>query len=263
MRSNQSEPHRRMLIFNKYDSLNKYMRKEISQKYDKIAKRYAIQIYDNFWNNLLEFGPTVREIKKLNLKDKNVLDLGCGTGRYTKVLKNQGANVCGIDNSKGMIKLAKTYLKDVEFKVGDGCNTKYKSSFFDIVFSGLVLEYLDRGKFFKEMKRILKKGGILLFSMHIPYTETGERFKKGEIIFKFENYFKEGKYYKKWPNFNTEMCFIHTTMETTVKEILKNGFEIIDYVDMKPPASSRKKYPKDYDRVTHLPPFAIMKLRKK
>lgn len=238
------------------------MKKEVGKKYDRIAKDYSEKIYNNFWNNIIEFKPTVKEINKLKLKNKRVLDVGCGSGRYTKILLKGGAKVWGIDNSIGMIKIAKNYAKGAELKVGDACNTKYKNNSFDIVFSALTIEYLDRRKFFKEMNRILKKNGTLLFSMQVPYIETAERTGKGKLSFKFKDYFKEGKVYKYWPKFKIKMCFNHVTMQTLIREIIKNGFVIKDYIDMKPPAWSRKKYKNDYDRVVRLPPFSMMRLRK-
>jgi len=238
------------------------MLKEVSKRYDKIAKRYSEKIYSHFWNRILEYPPTVAEIKKLNLKGKKVLDVGCGSGRYSKIIFSRGAKVWGLDLSRNMVEIAKNYVKNVKFSVGNIEKTKFKDRFFDVVFSGLVLEYLDRNNFFKEMSRILRKNGILLFSAHVPYNELGYRIIKGKQIFKFHNYFNEGKFYQHWPNFKTRMCFKHATMETTIHSILKNGFIIEDYIDIKPPSWSRKKFTKDYERVIRLPPFFIMKLRK-
>lgn len=238
------------------------MFKEIGRSYNKLAKRYSRQVYENFWNNLLEYPVTVVEIKNLNLKGKKVLDVGCGSGRYTKILLKSGAEVWGIDASQKMIEIAKQDVKGAQFSVCSAEKTKFKSGFFDVIFSGLVLEYLDRSKFFREANRILKNGGVLLFSMHNPYTETGQRAFEGKEIFSFKNYFKEGNFYKHWPNFKACMRFRHVTMQTTIRSILKNGFIIEDLVDIKPPVWSRRKFRKDYDRVVMLPPFIIMKLKK-
>jgi ubiquinone/menaquinone biosynthesis C-methylase UbiE len=239
------------------------MRKELAKRYDKVAAAYSKAIYENFWNNILEYPTTSAEIKKLRLKGKKVLDAGCGSGRYTKLLVKAGAKVWGVDNSPKMLEIAKATVKGAEFSVGDACRTKFKKGSFDAAFSGLVLEYLDRNRFFKEMSRVLKNNGVLLLSMHVPYCELGERTGKQKLTFRFSNYFIERKYYMHWPRFKTRMCFRHATMQTTMRAILKNGFVIEDYIDIKPPAWSRKKFKRDYERVTRLPPFAIINLRKK
>jgi len=238
------------------------LKKEVSKRYNKIAKRYSKQIYENFWNNVLEYPITVAEIKKLNVKNKKVLDVGCGSGRYTKVLVKSNAKVWGIDISKRMVEIAKRDVKEAQISIGNIYKTKFKDNFFDVIFSGLAIEYLDREKFFKEANRILKKNGILLFSMQNPYTERADKISKNKYIFRFGNYFKEENFYQYWPNFKTKMPFKHVTMQTMIRAILKNNFTIIDYIDIKPPLWSRKKFKRQYKRVIRLAPFCIMKLRK-
>ncbi len=238
------------------------MLKELGKKYDRIAGKYAKAINENFWNRLLEYPQTSAEIRKLDIKGKLVLDVGCGSGRYAKLLAKMGAKVYGIDNSKALIKIAKREVAGVEFKTGDACNTKYKYGVFDAVISALVLEYLDRDKFFKEMNRILKRSGVLLFSMHIPYTELGEMTGKGNHVFKFKNYFEEGNFYRNWPSFKTRMPFRHDTMQTIMRAMLHNGFVIEDYIDVKPRVRAKNKYKREYERVISLPTLCIIKLRK-
>jgi 2-polyprenyl-3-methyl-5-hydroxy-6-metoxy-1,4-benzoquinol methylase len=41
-----------------------------------------------------------------NIKDKNILDLGCGSGKYSIVFAEMGAIVTGVDISKKQIELA-------------------------------------------------------------------------------------------------------------------------------------------------------------
>lgn len=54
--------------------------------YDEVADKYHqdIEDHENFYNQMLEMPSTLAVLKELSLKDKKVLDLGCGGGRYTK-----------------------------------------------------------------------------------------------------------------------------------------------------------------------------------
>lgn len=63
-----------------------------------------------------------------DVKDKNVLDLACGSGYYTSSLKQIGANkVVGVDISKGMVEDARQQQKGagVQYEVGDAANYMY------------------------------------------------------------------------------------------------------------------------------------------
>ena len=70
-----------------------------------------------FFNELLEM-PAMLEILG-NVKGKNILDFGCGTGIYAKLLTKKGANVKGFDISKYAIDNAKPEIKDNLFEEGE------------------------------------------------------------------------------------------------------------------------------------------------
>jgi ubiquinone/menaquinone biosynthesis C-methylase UbiE len=48
-----------------------------------------------------------------NVKNKEVLDVGCGTGRITLKLLERGAKVCGIDINSKMLQKAKEKNKKI------------------------------------------------------------------------------------------------------------------------------------------------------
>lgn len=69
------------------------------------------------------------------VKNKKVLDAGCGAGDGCRMLAKKGAKVTGIDISEKMISLAKERCKslNVKFYIGDMEKTKFKKKDFDIV----------------------------------------------------------------------------------------------------------------------------------
>lgn len=106
------------------------------------------------------------------LKGKNVLDIGCGVGTHLVWLAKQGANVTGIDISDTRIEEARKMaeregLSDkISVHVKGAEDTGLPENTFDIVYGQDILMFLDGEfrPFMKEMQRILKKGGSLVFS---------------------------------------------------------------------------------------------------
>jgi malonyl-CoA O-methyltransferase len=125
-------------------------------------------VYDRDGNPLqgLE-GPHVRALAG-DVRGLKVLDLGCGTGRHSLWLAQQGAEVTGVDFSDGMLAEArkKPGADPIRFVVHDLAQPlPFPDATFDLVVSGLVLEHLiDLAVFFREARRVLKLGGFAVIS---------------------------------------------------------------------------------------------------
>jgi len=106
---------------------------------------------------------------KIELKDKLVLDLGCGTGRLAFQFAKYCKKVVGVDFAPSMIEKAKEYAKEnqvenVDFFVSDlqSFTTNYM---FDIIYIGGVLmciEDEDVNRIIQNFKKFLKKDGIII-----------------------------------------------------------------------------------------------------
>jgi len=124
--------------------------------------------------------------KHLVLTDK-ILDLGCGTGRTTFPLYKLGFNnIIGVDLTPEMIyeaeKLNAFYKLNIDFRIGDATQLEFEDSSFDSLifsFNGLmsIPNQKTRDKALTEIKRVIKKGGIFIFTTH-------DR-KQEEIFFEF------------------------------------------------------------------------------
>jgi ubiquinone/menaquinone biosynthesis C-methylase UbiE len=235
---------------------------EVKEIYNKLAKRYHKITAHHFFNAYFEVPATSSLLKYV--RNKKILDLGCGTGRHTIILKKRGAKVWGLDLSPKMLEIAKSEIKDVDFKVGSVYKLPYKSNFFDVVVAGLVIGYfknLDNA--FKEIYRVLKNNGIFVFSFTNPLTEISTHIKdKPETYRKFGNYFKEGKTYAHWPTFKVKMPYYHRTLQTLIRTIIKNKFVIEDFVDAKPVKEGKKVNPNAYKTYSKIPHFCVFKVRK-
>jgi len=136
------------------------------------SKKEIVKSYDN---RLLTFTEEkIMSLIKNTLSGSKILDVGVGTGRTTESFSRKTEYYLGIDYSNKMIKKCKSKFggkKNLHFQVLDIRDLKgIEDSFFDIVlfsYNGLdSVDFDDRKKSIKEINRVLKKGGIFIFSTH-------------------------------------------------------------------------------------------------
>lgn len=107
-------------------------------------------------------------IEELNIKKNDyILDLGCGDGLLTKIMKDIAADgyVLGIDASEGMISKAKEYeSSNLEFKQLNIDDITFENMF-SIIISNATLHWVkDHKKLLLNCYNALKKNGILRFN---------------------------------------------------------------------------------------------------
>lgn len=114
------------------------------------------------------------DFAKRFVKNRVVIDLGCGVGYGTFALAVSGARkVYGIDIDNDAIEYAKAHYchKNITYNVKDALNTKLSSHMADIVIAFEVIEHVKNPKkFLHEAKRLLKPDGI--FIMSTPNSEA-------------------------------------------------------------------------------------------
>ncbi len=105
-----------------------------------------------------------------------ILDVGCGTGHCSRQLRDSysKAKIFGIDIAPGMIEEARksqSLFRKINYQVADADQLPFEDNTFDLVFSSLTIQWLpDLKKTFSELHRVLKPGGLLLFSTLGPDT---------------------------------------------------------------------------------------------
>lgn len=112
-----------------------------------------------------DFVRFLRKERGLELSNLNILDLGCGNGKNSKYIAEQGLNnkITGIDISETALKYAKELFPEGNFiKQSIGKPWPFENSSFDIVLdvtSSNSLNENERAIYLKELERILKPGG--------------------------------------------------------------------------------------------------------
>ena len=149
---NLSEINRREKEF--HDELHILNKKRFQNKFYKAV----YNLYEDFF-----------DILKKKVQSKDVLDYGCGIGNVAeKVINFKPKKLVAIDVSGEAIKKAKSETKSEENKIDyrvENCeNSNLTSDAFDIIYGSGILHHLNLNKSLKELSRILKKGGIILFA---------------------------------------------------------------------------------------------------
>ena len=108
--------------------------------------------------------------EKINLENKNVLDVGCGGGLLCEAMFDQGAIVTGIDAAGPGIEVAKIHSqknnKNIDYfeKTAEELITE-KKNYYDVVTCLEVLEHVpDPGHLVKNCVDLLKPDGFLFLS---------------------------------------------------------------------------------------------------
>lgn len=116
----------------------------------------------------------------LELKDKEILDAGCGYGGKTIYYAELGAkHVVGVDIDEKHIRYVREYaakknFSNIEFNVANLAGLSFESEKFDVILLNDVIEHIKRPilvEVLKECKRTLKKGGRIFIEFP-PWTSA-------------------------------------------------------------------------------------------
>jgi SAM-dependent methyltransferase len=95
-----------------------------------------------------------------------VLELGCGTGYFTRELARTGADIVAVDVSPELLEIARADCSapNVRFEIQNACAMSYSDAVFDSVVGSSVLHHLEIKEALHEIYRVLKSGGTIYFT---------------------------------------------------------------------------------------------------
>lgn len=97
-------------------------------------------------------------------RGKRVLDLGCLGGQFSQLIKEQNNEVFGVEvNPKAAEAAVQRGIRVKTFDLNDGI--PFEDGFFDVVNAGEIIDQIYDTKYlFEECNRVLKPGGLFLFT---------------------------------------------------------------------------------------------------
>lgn len=95
-----------------------------------------------------------------------VLELGCGTGYFTRELARSGADIVAVDVSPELLEIAQADCpaENVRYELQNACALSYPESEFDSVVGSSVLHHLEIEEALREIYRVLRPGGTIYFT---------------------------------------------------------------------------------------------------
>ncbi|MVP00087.1 class I SAM-dependent methyltransferase [Paenibacillus lutrae] len=168
------------------------------------------------------------------LRDKSVLDLGCGYGWHCRYVREQQASsVTGIDLSEKMLQKARENTDDpsITYIKAPIEDIQFTDSQFDLVISSLAFHYIASfGAICQKVYAWLKPGGTFLFSVEHPiFTSRSEQDwysddQGNRLHWPVDHYQFEGI---RETSFLTEnVVKYHRTLSTYLNDLIGSGFNI-------------------------------------
>lgn len=149
--------------------------KEVIEAYDLWAANYDSQP----GNLMLDLDELVfsKMLGTADLEDRNVADIGCGTGRHwAKIFKRDPANLTGFDVSAGMLKKLNEKFPEAETRqITDDLFSAVESRTYDVIVSTLTVAHIENiNEALMAWCRILKdKGEIIITDFHPDILASG------------------------------------------------------------------------------------------
>jgi ubiquinone/menaquinone biosynthesis C-methylase UbiE len=143
-------------------------------KMSKVGKKIGIaaaydrwaETYDTDSNRTRELAGEVLRQVDLPLAGRDIVEIGCGTGRNTEWLATQAASITALDFSEEMLRRATTRIQDPKARfIQHDVRSRWPlaDDAADVVIAMLILEHVEHLEtVFAEANRVLRRGGELL-----------------------------------------------------------------------------------------------------
>jgi SAM-dependent methyltransferase len=116
-------------------------------------------------------------------EEERLLDVGCGTGHWSRFFGSLGYRVIGVDVSLDMIQVARSKTPgNIRFQAADACALPFKDDYFEITAAMATIEFISEPlRALEEMLRCVKTGGrVLIGSLNALAPLNQQRIAEGD-----------------------------------------------------------------------------------
>jgi len=194
---------------------------------------------------------------------KRALDVGCGEGRFCRVMQEHGIATIGIDPTVALLDQARKRDPKGDYRDGVAEKLDFADGSFDLVVSYLTLiDIPDIEAAIPEMARVLAPGGALLIANLNPFLTAAldqdwQKDAQGKRLhWPIDNYLKETPHRLTWSGIDVTNW--HRPMESYLQLLLAQGLTLSFFAEPKPIGGD----PDFIERGTRVPWFHVMEWRK-
>lgn len=247
----------------------------VRQAWDAAAAAYAdAQSTGLDFYRLEVFGPAQIELCG-RVDGLRLLDVGCGTGYFSRAMADGGASVTGIDISPAMIRHAfdseAQQARGIRYVLGDAArlSSHFQSQSFDVATSCLALQDMpDIKSVLRSVRDVLVPGGRFVVSIAHPCTDTPfRRWQKdadGERQWLcIDRYFDRGPITYRWRDWAYEFTTsaMHVPLEDWIEWFTTAGFSLRSLREPRPTAEAVSRRPELLD-CARVPYFLLLELER-
>lgn len=189
------------------------------------------------------------------------LDVGCGEGRFCRMLAAEGVLTVGIDPTKPLIEEARRRDPDGDYRLGMAEALDFADGSFDLVVSYLTLIDIDDVEAaIAEMARVLRPGGSLLIANLNGFCSASpqgwRREEDGQLRFVLDRYLEERAEWVQWRGIHIRNW--HRPLSRYLGLLLGQGLELRHFDEPAPHGGD----PERLERYRRVPYFHLMEWRK-
>lgn len=193
---------------------------------------------------------------------QRALDVGCGEGRFCRMLRARGIRTVGIDPTEALIRHARAQDPDGDYRPGRAEALGFVDASFDLVVSYLTLiDIPDINAGIAEMARVLAPGGALLIANLTSFSTAAmpqgwTKDAEGRPCFVIDRYLEERAEWVSWRGIRIRNW--HRPLGTYMSLLLEQGLELRHFAEPAPQGGDAGKA----ERYRRVPWFLIMEWRK-
>lgn len=195
---------------------------------------------------------------------RTALDVGCGEGRFCRLLRPLGIATVGIDPTAALIEEAGRRDPDGDYRIGAAEQLDFADASFDLVVSYLsLIDIPDIASAIAEMARVLKPGGTLLIANLNSFTTAASppgwrRDTEGKrSYYPIDNYMGERADWVGWRAIRIRNW--HRPLSTYMQLLLSAGLELRHFDEPQPSPDAPAD---EIEQQRRVPNFLIMEWQK-